>query len=172
MKLNRQYPQKKLLCAAISISLLQISGSAFAQAPEVEEVVVTGSFIRRTEGFRAASPITQISADDVAAAGTPSLGDVVANMSFNQGSPTTQNSLTGTSSTSIAVNLRGLGTGATLNLVDGMRVIGTNVNTFVPQIALERLDVVTDGAAALYGSQAVAGVVNFVPWQAPDTLDT
>ena len=163
MKLNRQYPQKKLLCAAISISLLQISGSAFAQAPEVEEVVVTGSFIRRTEGFRAASPITQISADDVAAAGTPSLGDVVANMSFNQGSPTTQNSLTGTSSTSIAVNLRGLGTAATLNLVDGMRVIGTNVNTFVPQIALERLDVVTDGAAALYGSQAVAGVVNFVP---------
>jgi iron complex outermembrane receptor protein len=163
MKLNRQYPQKKLLCAAISISLLQISGSALAQAPEVEEVVVTGSFIRRTEGFRAASPVTQIGAEDIAAAGTPSLGDVVANMSFNQGSPTTQNSLTGASSTSIAVNLRGLGTGATLNLVDGMRVIGTNVNTFVPQIALERLDVVTDGAAALYGSQAVAGVVNFVP---------
>jgi outer membrane receptor protein involved in Fe transport len=164
MKVSK-YPQKKLLCAAISISLLQISGSAIAQAadPEVEEVVVTGSFIRRTEGFRAASPVTQISADDVALAGTPNMGDVVANMSFNQGSPVTQNSLTGASSTSTSVNLRGLGSGATLNLVDGMRVIGTNVNTFVPQIALARLDVVTDGAAALYGSQAVAGVVNFVP---------
>ncbi len=44
-----------------------------------------------------------------------------------------------------------------------MRVIGTNVNTFLPQIAIQRLDIVTDGAAALYGSQAVAGVVNFVP---------
>ncbi|MES3008669.1 MAG: TonB-dependent receptor [Pseudomonadota bacterium] len=164
MKVSK-YPQKKLLCAAISISLLQISGSALGQAadPEVEEVVVTGSFIRRTEGFRAASPVTQISADDVALAGTPNMGDVVANMSFNQGSPVTQNSLTGASSTSTSVNLRGLGSAATLNLVDGMRVIGTNVNTFVPQIALARLDVVTDGAAALYGSQAVAGVVNFVP---------
>ncbi|MDP1932991.1 MAG: TonB-dependent receptor [Gammaproteobacteria bacterium] len=163
MKFNSSYPQKKLLCAAISVSLLQISGVALAQSPQVEEVVVTGSFIRRTEGFRAASPITQITADDVALAGTPNMGDVIANMSFNQGSPVTQNSLTGASSTSTSVNLRGLGAGATLNLVDGMRVIGTNVNTFVPQIALARLDVVTDGAAALYGSQAVAGVVNFVP---------
>jgi len=44
-----------------------------------------------------------------------------------------------------------------------MRVIGTDVNTFLPQIAIQRLDIVTDGAAALYGSQAVASVVNFAP---------
>ncbi|MEZ5527920.1 MAG: TonB-dependent receptor [Gammaproteobacteria bacterium] len=151
------------MCAAISISLLQISGSVLAQDAEVEEVVVTGSFIRRTEGFRAASPITQLNAEDLAAEGTPNMGDVVANLSFNQGSTVTQNSLTGASSTATSINLRGLGSGATLNLVDGMRVIGTNVNTFLPQIAIQRLDIVTDGAAALYGSQAVAGVVNFVP---------
>jgi len=168
MKFDSPFPQKKLLCAAISISLLQLSGSVFAQAPDVEEVVVTGSFIRRTEGFRAASPITQITAEDLAAEGTPNIGDVVANMSFNQGSSVTQNSLTGASSTATSVNLRGLGAGATLNLVDGMRVIGTNVNTFLPQIAIQRLDIVTDGAAALYGSQAVAGVVNFVPRSAYD----
>ncbi len=95
MKLNKQFPTKKLLCAAISVSLLQISGAALAQEAEVEEVVVTGSFIRRTEGFRAASPITQLTADDLAAEGTPNLGDVVANLSFNQGSTVTQNSLTG-----------------------------------------------------------------------------
>lgn len=71
MKLNRHTAQKKLLCAAISIALLQIGGSAFAQAPEVEEVVVTGSFIRRTEGFRAASPVTQIGAADCLPAGQP-----------------------------------------------------------------------------------------------------
>lgn len=163
MKFSSTFPQKKLLCAAISISLLQISGSVLAQDAEVEEVVVTGSFIRRTEGFRAASPITQLNAEDLAAEGTPNMGDVVANLSFNQGSTVTQNSLTGASSTATSINLRGLGSGATLNLVDGMRVIGTNVNTFLPQIAIQRLDIVTDGAAALYGSQAVAGVVNFVP---------
>lgn len=108
MKFSSPFPQKKLLCAAISISLLQISGAALAQAPEVEEVVVTGSFIRRTEGFRAASPITQITADDLAAEGTPNMGDVVANLSFNQGSSVTQNSLTGASSTATGVNLRAL----------------------------------------------------------------
>lgn len=153
-----------LLSAAIAAALLIPSGAAIAQdALEVEEVVVTGSFIRRTEGFRAASPITQIGAEDIALAGTPNMGDVIHNLSFYQGSTVTQNSLTGASSTTTSINLRGLGAGATLNLVDGMRVIGTNVNTFLPQIAIQRLDIVTDGAAALYGSQAGAGVVNFVP---------
>ncbi|MDX1490617.1 MAG: TonB-dependent receptor, partial [Pseudohongiellaceae bacterium] len=131
--------------------------------PEVEEVVVTGSFIRRTEGFRAASPVTQLSAEDLATEGTPNMGDVINNLSFNNGSTVTQNSFTGASSGSTSINLRGLGSGATLNLVDGIRVIGTNVNRFLPQIAIQRLDIVTDGAAALYGNQAVAGVVNFVP---------
>ncbi len=156
--------KRKLLCAAISLSLLPVSAATVAQqTPAVEEVVVTGSFIRRTEGFRASSPITQISAEDLADEGTPNMGDVITNLSFNQGSAVIQNSLIGTSSSTTAINLRGLGSGATLNLVDGMRVIGTNVNTFLPQIAIERMDIVTDGAAALYGSQAVAGVVNFVP---------
>lgn len=154
-----------VLHAAIAATLMLPAGAALAQNsdPEVEEVVVTGSFIRRTEGFRAASPITQIGAEDISLAGTPNMGDVIHSMSFNQGSTITQNSLTGASSSTTSINLRGLGTGATLNLVDGMRVIGTNVNTFLPQIAIQRLDIVTDGAAALYGSQAVAGVVNFVP---------
>ncbi|OFE11985.1 hypothetical protein PHACT_01535 [Pseudohongiella acticola] len=160
----------KLLSAAIAASLLVPTGAAIAQqgSPEVEEVVVTGSFIRRTEGFQAASPILQFDAEDIATEGTPNMGDVINNLSFNQGSSVTQNSLTGASSTATSINLRGLGAGATLNLVDGMRVIGTNVNTFLPQIAIARLDIVTDGAAALYGSQAVAGVVNFVPRKSYD----
>lgn len=161
--------RSNLLSAAIAASLLVPAGSALAQQqPEVEEVVVTGSFIRRTEGFQAASPILQFDAEDIANEGTPNMGDVINNLSFNQGSSITQNSLTGASSTATSINLRGLGAGATLNLVDGMRVIGTNVNTFLPQIAIARMDIVTDGAAALYGSQAVAGVVNFVPRKSYD----
>lgn len=73
-----------LLSAAIAAALLIPSGAAIAQdASEVGEVVVTGSFIRRTEGFRAASPITQIGAEDIALAGTPNMGDVIHNLSFN-----------------------------------------------------------------------------------------
>ncbi|MAO41139.1 MAG: hypothetical protein CMK70_13350 [Pseudohongiella sp.] len=175
MKSNTQSssnPRVKLLSAAIAAAMMLPATSVLAQqdsnTPEVEEVVVTGSFIRRSEGFQAASPILQVSAEDIAAEGTPNMGDVIHNLSFNQGSTVTQNSLTGASSTATSINLRGLGEGATLNLVDGMRVIGTNVNTFLPQIAIGRMDIVTDGAAALYGSQAVAGVVNFVPRKSYD----
>ncbi len=170
---RKQVLRRKALCAAISLALTPLAISSHAQQSDeekIEEVVVTGSFIRRTEGFRAASPVTQLSAEDLATQGTPNMGDVIHNLSFNQGSTVTQNSLTGASSTATSINLRGLGAGATLNLVDGMRVIGTNVNTFLPQIAVQRLDIVTDGAAALYGSQAVAGVVNFVPRTSYDGL--
>lgn len=172
MKSKFQFANTRLnlLYAAITASMLLPAAHVNAQgnAPEVEEVVVTGSFIRRTEGFQAASPILQVDAEDIANQGTPNMGDVISNLSFNQGSSITQNSLTGASSTATSINLRGLGAGATLNLVDGMRVIGTNVNTFLPQIAIGRMDIVTDGAAALYGSQAVAGVVNFVPRKSYD----
>lgn len=158
-----------LLSAAIAAAIVFPAGSAIAQqTPDIEEVIVTGSFIRRSEGFQAASPILQFDAEDIALEGTPNMGDVIHSLSFNQGSTITQNSLTGASSTVTSINLRGLGSGATLNLVDGMRVIGTNVNTFLPQIAIQRMDIVTDGAAALYGSQAVAGVVNFVPRKSYD----
>ncbi len=160
--------KRKVLSAAISLTLLPFAGASFAQDTAVEEVVVTGSYIRRTEGFRNASPITQIGVEDIAAAGTPNMGDVIHNLSFNQGSSITQNSFTGASSQSTSINLRGLGEGATLTLIDGKRTVDTNVNTFLPQIAIQRLDIVTDGAAALYGSQAVAGVVNFVPMKSYD----
>lgn len=169
MKLVKRNPHKRsLLCAAISLSLLPIAGASLAQDSSVEEVVVTGSYIRRTEGFRAASPVTQINADDIAAAGTPNLGDVIQNLTFNQGTAVSANAFTGTSNVTSSLNLRGLGAGATLDLIDGMRAPTSNVNVMLPQIAIQRLDIVTDGAAALYGSEAVAGVVNFVPIKSYD----
>jgi iron complex outermembrane recepter protein len=164
--------QRKLLSAAVSLSLLPLAGASLAQEPTtVEEVIVTGSFIRRTEGFRSASPLTQISLEDIAAEGTPNMGDIVHGLSFNQGSSISSNitaGLPGASET--VINLRGLGAGATLDLMDGKRVIDDNVNQMLPQIAIQRLDIVLDGAAALYGSEAVAGVVNFVPIKSYDGL--
>ena len=161
--------KRKLLCAAISMSLLPLAGTALAQDDvEVEEVIVTGSFIRRSEGFQSASPLTQISLEDIQAQGTPNMGDVIHNLSFNQGSSVSSNITPGSGGTTTAINIRGLGAGATLNLVDGKRIIDDNVNQMLPQIAIQRLDIVVDGAAALYGSQAVAGVVNFVPIKSYD----
>ncbi|MEX0618372.1 MAG: TonB-dependent receptor [Pseudohongiellaceae bacterium] len=161
--------RRKLLCAAVSMSLLQFANTSVAQQePEIEEVVVTGSYIRRSEGFQAASPITQITADEIAAAGTPNMGDVIHALNINQGTTVTANAFTGASNISTSLNLRGLGPGATLDLTDGLRSPTTDVNSVLPQIAIQRLDIVTDGAAALYGSAAVAGVVNFVPIKSYD----
>ncbi|MDD9894727.1 MAG: TonB-dependent receptor, partial [Gammaproteobacteria bacterium] len=159
---------KKMLCTAVSLSLLPVSGAVLAQDDVVEEVIVTGSFIRRTEGFRSASPLTQLTLEDIAAEGTPNMGDIVHSLSFNQGSSISSNITPGSGASETAINLRGLGAGATLDLVDGKRVIDGNVNAMLPQIAIQRLDIVVDGAAALYGSAAVAGVVNFVPIKSYD----
>ena len=103
--------KKKLLSTAISFSLLPLSGAALAQDDVVEEVIVTGSFIRRTEGFQSASPLTQLTIEDIAAQGTPNMGDVIHNLTFNQGSSISSNITPGSGGTETSINLRGLGAG-------------------------------------------------------------
>ena len=61
-----------------------------------------------------------------------------------------------------SANLRGLGSRATLTLVNGKRVLSDNLNNMLPQSVIERIDIVKDGASALYGADAVAGVVNII----------
>ncbi|MEZ5526898.1 MAG: TonB-dependent receptor [Gammaproteobacteria bacterium] len=163
--------KRRLLCTAISLSLLPIAHQSFAQQDEVEEVVVTGSYIRRSEGFTQASQVTQLSADDLADEGTLNLGEVIQNMSFVGGpSSSVTNTIQGTSSRSTSIDLRGLGSRSTLVLMDGKRIVDNNVNAMLPTIAVQRIDIVADGAAALYGSDAVAGVVNFVPYNSYEGL--
>lgn len=160
--------QRKILCTAITLSLLPLAQTAFAQQDSVEEVVVTGSFIRRTEGFRSASPLTQLTLEDIAAEGTPNMGDIIQGLSFNQGTSISSNITPGSGATEQSVNIRGLGGGAVLDLLDGKRILDGNTNVMLPMIAIQRLDIVVDGAAALYGSDAVAGVVNLVPIKSYD----
>ena len=161
--------KRRLLCTAISLSLLPIASQSFSQEVEVEEVVVTGSFIRRSEGFTQASQVTQLSADDLLDEGTLNLGEVIQNMSFVGGpSSSITNTIQGTSSRSTSIDLRGLGARSTLTLLDGKRVADENVNVMLPTIAIQRIDIVADGAAALYGNEAVAGVVNFIPYSSYD----
>ena len=155
------------LAAAVSVALLGASGNVLAQESTVEEVVVTGSFIRRTEGISAASPVLQYSAEDIEAEGTINMAQVVQNLTFNNGTGIS-NSIQGVTNQIASFNLRGLGDRATLPLIDGKRVITRNVQQLIPTMALQRMDIVTDGAAALYGTDAVAGVVNLVPYTSYD----
>lgn len=111
----------------------------------------------------------QYTAEDLEAEGTLNLGEVVQNMTFVQGdSSSITNTIQGTDSRSTTVDLRGLGGRATLTLLDGKRIASENVNALIPTIAIQRLDIVADGASALYGSEAIAGVVNFVPYTSYD----
>lgn len=169
---NKAIPYKRsLLCAAVSLSLLPLAGQSIAQDESIEEVVVTGSFIRRSEGFQSASQATQLTAADLEAQGTLNLGEVIQNLTFVNGAASAiTNTIQGTSDRSSNIDLRGLGPRSTLTLLDGKRLANQNVNTQIPTIAIQRLDIVADGAAALYGNEAVAGVVNFVPYKSFDGL--
>ncbi len=163
--------RRKTLYTSIALGLLSTPFYASAQQNSVEEVIVTGSYIRRSAGIIAASPITSLSADDITAEGTLNMAQIVQNMTFNNGSGVTNSiQASGASSNSAAFNLRGLGTRATLQLIDGKRVTNPNVQWLIPSIAIQRMDIVTDGAAALYGTDAVAGVVNILPYKSYEGL--
>ena len=148
--------------------------SVYAEEGNIEEVVVTGSYIKRSSEDSPV-PLTVIDKADLDMIGATDIKDVVSNMTFNSGSiGGSANAFSGgDSSTGNAnVNLRNLGNGATLVLINGKRTVATNFDNvgsgyvdlqgLVPNIALERVEVVKDGASALYGADAVAGVVNFI----------
>ena len=161
--------RKKILCMAVSMSLLPLATPALSQQDTVEEVVVTGTFIRRSEGFTGASAITQLNAEDLEDEGTLNMGEVIQNLSFVNGSASAiTQTVNGQSSTNTAIDLRGLGARSTLTLLDGKRLVNENINQLIPTIAIQRMDIVADGAAALYGNEAVAGVVNFIPYKSYD----
>ena len=155
--------------AAAGVSALhaQEAPAPAAAAAPVEEVVVTGSRLR-TPNETAISPITTVSAVDIQATGLTRVEDVLNNlpMVFAGMNSTTSNGADGTAS----VDLRGLGNQRTLVLVDGLRlgpgsaVAGRNYSDInqVPAALIERVDVLTGGASAVYGADAVAGVVNFI----------
>ncbi|RZF64049.1 TonB-dependent receptor [Sphingomonas populi] len=142
-----------------------------ADAPQAAEqdIVVTGSRIT-TGGFTAPTPTQTIGAADIARNAEPNVFTTIAQLPSLQGS---SGVTTGTNSTSSgqqglsSFSLRGLGTIRTLTLLDGQRVVGANVTgvpdiSLFPQLLIKRVDVVTGGASASYGSDAVGGVVNFI----------
>ncbi|MGE4659118.1 MAG: TonB-dependent receptor, partial [Gammaproteobacteria bacterium] len=135
--------------------------------------VVTGTFIRRTQG-ELASPIQVLSVDDMADIGITSVPDIVNTLTVNTGALIYANNLDqGRNAGTTNINLRGLGESSTLVLLNGTRNTLTpavngagdqyvNLSTLVPRIALQRVEILKDGASALYGSDAVAGVVNLI----------
>ncbi len=175
MRQNRFYR-----ATALTAGCLAMLGTASVQAQdadtdvEIEEVVVTGTYIKGKTQASSPSPIAVFGSDNLNQIGASQVADLVQTLTINNGAQNnpdafTQGSTTGTSN----INLRGLGVSSTLVLMNGRRqVVSPNTtndgiafvdtSSLVPQIAIQRLEIVKDGAAAIYGTDAVAGVVNFI----------
>jgi len=149
------------------------AATAFAQdapAPDLDvaEITVTGSRIQRAEGFEAPTPLTVLSAEEMQKTGDTSFAAALNRIpSFRAQTTPTQSIFGAGNAGANVMDLRFLGANRTLVLVDGRRFVpATRDGTFdaglVPNALVERVEVVTGGASAAYGSDAVAGVVNMI----------
>jgi len=138
----------------------------------IEEVIVTGTHINRGL-HRTVSPVTIIDRNQLQNLGTPSMIDLISTLSSMSGTENQSNQFHNFNNAGTAnVNLRGLGVSRTLVLLNGRRMVQSalphndgqafvDINT-IPASALQRIDILKGGASATYGSDAVAGVVNFI----------
>ncbi|MEP1421205.1 MAG: TonB-dependent receptor [Erythrobacter sp.] len=145
-----------------------------ASENEGNTILVTGSRIRRQSQADLASPLATIGSESISDIGAQNIGDVTQTLTINTGAQNnpdafTQGGTTGTSN----INLRGLGVASTLILLNGKRqtlsaaptndgINFVDTASLVPLIAIDRVEILKDGASSLYGSDAVAGVVNFI----------
>jgi outer membrane receptor protein involved in Fe transport len=158
-----------------------IVGNSRAESPapqgrtddsKVDEVVVTGSHLR---GVESASPVVVINRAQIEASGYSTVDQLTQSLSQSFGGGAQRGTFLGdlgsdstnNLSKGASANLRGLGAGATLTLLNGHRLPAASPAAFVdlsmiPLSAVERVEVVTDGASAIYGSDAIAGVVNII----------
>ena len=155
-----------LLVGAATAAALSLSGAALA-AEAVETVVVTGTHIA-SPNLASTSPVVEATATDIQIQGVTKIEDLLNQMPqvFAAQNATVSNGSTGTAT----VNLRGLGCGRTLVLIDGRRMpFGTPLQggicadlNQIPTQLVDRVEVLSGGSSAVYGSDAVAGVVNFI----------
>lgn len=159
-----------VLCAAAS-QASYAQQSAPSDATSVQRVEITGSAIRRADA-ETPSPVQTISADDLKKSGYTSISQVLQNITANGNGTLSQGFSGAFASGASGISLRGLTTAATLVLIDGHRMAPNalsddNQRSFVdisniPMDAVERVEILKDGASAVYGSDAMAGVVNII----------
>jgi len=167
--------RKSLTAAAVAASL---GFPAFAIAQDaqdveaetnIEKIQVTGSRIKQTD-IEGANPVSVFTGEDLAKVGVTDVGDFIQRMPAMSGSPigtTTNNGGNG----SVQINLRGLGAARTLVLVNGRRTVDGGDFQTIPSSMIERIEVLKDGASAVYGADAVAGVVNVITKKSAQGVD-
>jgi iron complex outermembrane recepter protein len=159
--------QRTKIAIAVALALHSMSAYAQAQDQKLQRVEVTGSRIRQVD-LETAQPIQVMTAEQIQKSGLVTVGDIINSLSstgtpaFSKGSVLTSNREQGGQ----YVNLRNLGSQRLLVLVNGKRwtstVAGYTDMSTVPSSMIERVEVLKDGASSIYGSDAIAGVVNII----------
>lgn len=134
-----------------------------SEADEVlEEIITTGTRIKRAD-LDSASPVTVLDRQDIMAQGITDVGSIIQRMPSMAGTPLGTTTNNGNNSTGLVqVDLRGMGTTRTVMLVNGQRTVDGGDYTTIPSTMIERVEILKDGASAVYGADAVAGVVNII----------
>lgn len=143
--------------------------SASAQAQDqLERVTVTGSAIKRTIASEAALPVTILSTKDLRESGVTTVEEAIKTLSYSQSSQGSNQSIGSATGGKAEANLRGLGSNKTLVLLNGRRLAsfafdaGSVDLNAIPLAAIDRIEVLRDGASAIYGTDAIGGVINFI----------
>ena len=171
MKINIGNWKAGKLASLVGAATLAFSSVALPVSAEeesaMEEIIVTGSRIK-TDEYTGISPVITIDSEDIAASGYLNVADVLRNQVQN----TLGSSYEGFNSTSTVdaeISLRGIGAARTLVLIDGRRLPGSPKNSgaasnlnMVPTELVDRVEILTDGASAVYGGDASGGVVNII----------
>lgn len=169
--MRKTFPSKRK-AVTIGVILAGLAAPVAAQDGEIEEVVVTGSFIRGS-ALDAPSPVQVVDRASIEAQGAAVIWDVIKNLEVNSGSFANPGSGERDQTEGTAqVNLRNLGENSTLTLINGKRMAPAaattttggefvNINN-IPLVMTDRVEILTDGGSALYGADAVAGVVNII----------
>src|SRR6202451_1693196 len=155
------------MLVSLPVSAQQASGSS--QGPQLQEIVVTGSLLKRTD-TETPSPVQVISAADLLNSGYTNVSDVLRNLAANGQGTLSQGFTEAFAAGASGIALRGLTVGGTLTLIDSERMVAYPLSddgqrsfvdvTAIPFNAIDSIEVLKDGASALYGADAIAGVVN------------
>ena len=155
-------------CGASALAFMAAQPVLAQTAPaSLNRVEITGSLIRRIAN-EAALPVTVLNIDDLQKSGVTNAEEAVKFITQSQAGTVTSGSVSGTNGAAAYADLRSLGAQRTLVLLNGKRVaanpfavVGTDLNT-LPLSAVARIEVLADGASSIYGTDAVAGVINFI----------
>lgn len=147
---------------AMAQSTASTAGNSASGNEVLEEIITTGTRIRRAD-LDSASPVTVLDREDIQAQGITDVGNLIQRMPSMSGTPlgTTTNNGNDNEGT-VQIDLRGMGYKRTVTLVNGKRTVDAGDYTTIPSIMIKRVEILKDGASAVYGADAVAGVVNII----------